>query len=367
MASELKEGPVKNIIDGDKTTFWHSKYEDGGNGGHDERGGNEEAPLQFTVNLGKETTFKGFSYMPRTDSSQNGRFQHYEFYVANTEEELNMKIQNNYFAAKGDISKSSSSSTLVIFDTPLTGQYAALRSLNHDKYSTCAEFNLYSDPEAKPPIFISTTIDESSDTFWVPNKMSRSGWTALANSQQSTQSVQDGCASNILNTDRGKFWHSRYDSSGDKGHDDRPTEDEPLRVTINLRSKKTFKAFSYMPRPDSESGRFSHYDFYVAQTPEELYMKIRDNKYAAKGDIVRSSALSTLVIFSVPITGQYVAIRSLNGEKNLQHFVNSIFIMILLFQVMKYRILIKTLRIQLTLLKFKQVKIMFIKFLVVDL
>ena len=149
--------------------------------------------------------------MPRQDGSQNGRFRLYEFYFGESEEEINTKILNSDYIAKGEQNKQ--------------------------------------------------------DSF-------------------------DGPASYIIDGDNSKFWHSKFNDNGD-GHDDRPRKTDPFQFTINLGKETTFKSFAYMPRSAGVNGKFGHYEFYAAQTSEELYMKIHDKNYLAKGDFDKNSPISS--------------------------------------------------------------------------
>lgn len=117
------EGPAIYIIDGNSSTFWHSKYN---NDGYSELM-HEGDPYQITIDLKTETTFRAFSYMPR-QFGENWKFRHYEFYVAQTKDELDAKILNSNYSSKGDINYTSILSTLVIFPYPETGRYISLRS-----------------------------------------------------------------------------------------------------------------------------------------------------------------------------------------------------------------------------------------------
>ena len=310
---QKNEGPVKNVIDGKKETHWHSKYNDNENGGHDERNPLSE-PFFFTIDLKEETTFKAFSYMPRQDGSPNGRFEHYEFYVAQTEEELKKNFELNFYQAKGDIDISIDNSKLVIFDKPLTGRFVSLHYVSHGSWATCAEFNLYRDPLSLSPLFMSTYINELTDTDLPQYRMNRTGWTAYANSEQNKEGDAEGPISHIIDGLEGIIWHSRYNKNNNLGHDDRSRGTDPFIITVDMKDEKTFKAFSYMPRQTGNNGQFQHYEFYSAHTSEELYMKIHDNDYLAKGDIDKTKRESTLVSFNRFITGRYVALLSLNHD-----------------------------------------------------
>lgn len=306
------EGPIANILDGNTNTLWHSRYNNNGAGGHDDRATNTD-PFEFKINLGQMTTFRAFSYMPRKTGDPNGRFRHYEFYMAQTQDELNTKMQNNEYSAKGDIDHTLALSTFVFFYKAEKAQFIALRSLNHDSYGTCAEFNLFSDSSDIPKFTTNVSVNEQTDQLYLPYRMSRSGWSITANSEQTTSTNNEGPVTNILDGNANTHWHSKYNDNEAGGHDERTASTDPFKFTINLNQATTFRAFSYMPR-SSQNGRFKHYEFYAAQTQEELDTLITATKYTAKGDIVKSSDLSTIVILDKPITAQYIALLSLNHD-----------------------------------------------------
>lgn len=68
------------LIDGDNSTFWHSRY-DANRGSGDVT---KTLPQFFVIDLGKETAFKTIGYMPRPGGG-NGRVTAFKLYVSNTE------------------------------------------------------------------------------------------------------------------------------------------------------------------------------------------------------------------------------------------------------------------------------------------
>lgn len=308
------EGPISNILDGQSSTIWHSQYNNNGNGGHNDRTGKND-PFIFTVDLGRDISFRAFSYMPRQSGDPNGRFRLYEFYVGHTEEELNEKILNSNYVSKGFIDHTSPLSTLVILTTSENGRFVALRSLDHDTFGTCAEFNLYRDPYQPTPTPIAFYIDESRDKFWSGYKISRSGWTATANSEQTTTSKNEGPISNILDGNVNTIWHSRYNNNEAGGHDDRESSNDPFHFVVDLGRITAFRAFSYMPRNNGPNGRFPHFDFFIANTRDELNTKMQSNNYSATGDIDTSVASSTMAVFNYVETGRFVALRSSRNQR----------------------------------------------------
>ena len=70
------DGPASSAIDGNIGTLWHSGYDS--SAGLQKRG----MPLNFVINLGKETEFTTFGYTGRGDGN-NGRINGYEIYLYN--------------------------------------------------------------------------------------------------------------------------------------------------------------------------------------------------------------------------------------------------------------------------------------------
>ena len=56
------DGPASNLIDGDVDSIWHSNYGGGT--------GDTDYPYNVLFNLGRETTFRAFSYTPRQQGEQ---------------------------------------------------------------------------------------------------------------------------------------------------------------------------------------------------------------------------------------------------------------------------------------------------------
>ncbi len=68
---EPGEGLARHAIDGDGSTFWHTNWSST----------KEKFPHEIQVDMGKVTTVKGFTCLPRQDMT-NGRIDRYEFYLS---------------------------------------------------------------------------------------------------------------------------------------------------------------------------------------------------------------------------------------------------------------------------------------------
>lgn len=73
--------PVNNMFDGNSATFWHSDWTTQNNC----RSKNPEEFHHIDVTFKNAVTFKGFKYLPRQDSSRNGRFMKIKVYLYSTD------------------------------------------------------------------------------------------------------------------------------------------------------------------------------------------------------------------------------------------------------------------------------------------
>ena len=82
-SEQANDGQGKDaLIDGDSETYWHSRYDDNG------EGTNGELPVDVTLDRGKaKGAFKTLGYLPRTTAA-NGNWQEFEVYAADTEADL---------------------------------------------------------------------------------------------------------------------------------------------------------------------------------------------------------------------------------------------------------------------------------------
>lgn len=144
------------LIDGDNSTFWHSRY-DANRGSGDVT---KTLPQFFVIDLGKETAFKTIGYMPRPGGG-NGRVTAFKLYVSNTEFE---SVSNDKSAASivkalsgdpamtgtfsydgdnGQVLKTATS------NTELSGRYVMFviteATTDGDAVASCAEFYLSKD------------------------------------------------------------------------------------------------------------------------------------------------------------------------------------------------------------------------------
>lgn len=148
-------GHAAAIIDGDNSTYWHSRYNGGGNASGD---ATYALPQFFVIDLGQETSFKSIGYVPRPELG-NGTATSFKLYVSNTPFERVSNSKNaasivnalgdpamsgtfTYADGEGQTIKTASS------ETELTGRYVMFvvtGNKNNNGFASCAEFYLSAD------------------------------------------------------------------------------------------------------------------------------------------------------------------------------------------------------------------------------
>lgn len=141
------------IIDGNNSTYWHSRYDNNGTGD-----ATKSLPQFFVIDLGKETSFKSIGYVPRP-GLKNGTAATFKLYVSNTKFESVSDSKNaasivnalgnpamtgtfTYANGEGQTVKTASS------ETELTGRYVMFvitGGKDNNSFASCAEFYLSKD------------------------------------------------------------------------------------------------------------------------------------------------------------------------------------------------------------------------------
>ena len=116
-------------FDGNPTTLWHTAWCPTSPG----------PPHEIQINLGSSYTLAGFQYLPRQDSSDNGKIKQYEFYVSSDGTNWTLVASGVLMTTSGDKSQKT-----VTFN-PIQGQYLRLREINEihgNPWASMAELNL---------------------------------------------------------------------------------------------------------------------------------------------------------------------------------------------------------------------------------
>ena len=106
-----KEGPAALLLDGDKSTIWHTEYQNRRPG----------YPHEVVVDMAKERTSSGFYYTPRANRG-NGTIENFEFYVSRDGSDWGKAVVAGSFSEHDQGGESFE----VLFDEPVTARYFKL-------------------------------------------------------------------------------------------------------------------------------------------------------------------------------------------------------------------------------------------------
>lgn len=126
-SQEPGEGDASHLVDGDPATYWHTMYSVT----------LAKYPHWVDFDAGAVKTLKGFTYMPRQNSS-NGNVKDYTVQVSTDGKEWSAPVAQGTFANNRSTKK-------VLFDTPVKARYirfTARSAQNGEEYASGAEFTV---------------------------------------------------------------------------------------------------------------------------------------------------------------------------------------------------------------------------------
>ena len=137
-----KEGPAALLLDGDKSTIWHTEYKDRQPG----------YPHEVVVDMGRETTSSGFYYTPRANRG-NGTLDHFEFFVSHDGSDWGKAIVTGSFSEYDQ----GGESFQVLFEEPVSARYfkfvatsAMFDDSNENPLASGAELGMLEPAAVKP-------------------------------------------------------------------------------------------------------------------------------------------------------------------------------------------------------------------------
>ncbi|MGL5245651.1 MAG: discoidin domain-containing protein, partial [Sarcina sp.] len=123
-----ENGAASNILDGDISTIWHTRYNPT----------IDPYPHYIVIDLGAQTQISGFSYTPR-QFGDNGNIKDYEFYISNDQNNFGTAVSKGTFQYKGV------EPINVGFSTTVTGRYIKLigkNAVNGQSFAACANIEI---------------------------------------------------------------------------------------------------------------------------------------------------------------------------------------------------------------------------------
>jgi hypothetical protein len=127
-SEQTDEGPVKNAIDNNPDTYWHTRYDPNPT----------KVPHEIVIDLGKTETLNGFSYLARQDGGINGRVKDFELFLSDDPNKWGEP------ALKGTLQNTMNEQRL-LFPKAASGRYlkfVALSEVNGNIWTSIAELGI---------------------------------------------------------------------------------------------------------------------------------------------------------------------------------------------------------------------------------
>lgn len=193
-------GHDDNLIDNNPNTFWHTAYKDG----QANQPGNREMPHEVVIDLGKPTSFKGFSYDPRYTQQNgtgiNGNIKDYALWVSTSPDAPS--IEGDHATAgwtkvmEGTFNYEGNKGEAIHVNIPedMQGLCAnvecvmleAKTSVNNNKFAGGEEFDLYAEPWVEPEQQEATPFFLKSSDLTLAGDPVMEDTTAVINKQEKT-------------------------------------------------------------------------------------------------------------------------------------------------------------------------------------
>ena len=259
-------GAVEKIIDGDKTTYWHSDYK--------EESGKitykDPPPYEFTVNFNEEVEFSGMRFYVRKNN-YSGYFIQAEIYASDDGENFYKICDKTY-----DNGRSASHTSPV--ESPNTVKFGAnikakaIKVIVTDSWNSLAI--LAELAFLKPDPFFSETVTATEYYERLPEFsfafIDKEGMTAKASSEQPYRGVNEANAYNlslipqhVVETNN-SIWHTQYmnDDGTTAGFNKRVF---PAWLEIDLAGEKTFCGIALRPRGSAaRSGHWKAFEISIS-------------------------------------------------------------------------------------------------------
>ncbi|HZZ95480.1 MAG TPA: discoidin domain-containing protein [Jatrophihabitantaceae bacterium] len=208
-----ENGVAANVLDGDPSTIWHSKWS----------GTSVPLPHSITIDMHAVTTVSALVYLPRPPASPNGRIGRFSISLSTGGSTWGSPVATGTWA--DDTTEKTGA-----FATA-SARYVRLTALteagNRGPWSSAAEINLLGAPTSTPPSY---------------SVVPRTGWTATSSDEELVG--ENGSASNAIDGDLATIWHSKWSGT--------PTS-LPHSITIDMKTPIAINGLHYLPRQTNGS------------------------------------------------------------------------------------------------------------------
>ena len=234
---------ILKAFDSDESTIWHSAYKAEGG----EITGQDKPPYTITVTFGKALSVTGVRYVPRQisgdDNSSVGIWQKAEFY-GSADGSSFKKIGEGSYSDEVAVSRET-------VDTKVTeGTYKAIRII-----VKAAKEGFGSAAEIK---FLSGSVKETAEPQKEESELVSTADAVITASSQRGESVK-----RAFDSDKTTYWHSNYTAENGIVTSKDPA---PYMINVTFPSPVLISGFTYLPRQDAASGRFTEAELYSSES-----------------------------------------------------------------------------------------------------
>lgn len=249
--------PVAKAFDGDKSTYWHSKYTAEGS----KIVSRDELPFKIRVEFPSVIDVSGWIYTPRSDNSV-GTVTAYSIYASEDGTNFERIYIGSFANFVSEAAKNKPESAtwgnkkMKAIEIEITGgisNYGSVAEIEFLTGGTAAKEDAVFEGEAKNGI----------------PYLSRKNWDIRVNSTMGSQTIQLAVDGNEKT-----YWHSKYEAKDGAvvGHDN-----PPYNIDIDFGLVKTISGVNLTPRQDSLNGNFIIANLYAAEKSGDELELIKEN------------------------------------------------------------------------------------------
>ena len=269
---------ILNAFDSDETTIWHSAYKAEGG----EIVSQDKPPYDIVVTFDKALSVSGVRYVPRQisgdDNSSVGIWQKAEFY-GSADGSSFKKIGEGSYSDEVAVSRET-------VDTKVAeGTYKAIRIIvkaAKEGFGSAAEIKFLSGSEVIVPESVkSGTLTVSPESGKAKKDEAGKDETELVSTADAviTASSQRGeSVKHAFDSDKTTYWHSNYT---DENGIVTSTDPAPYMINVTFPSPVLISGFTYLPRQDASSGRFTEAELYSSESETGDLTLLKTLEYGA--------------------------------------------------------------------------------------
>ena len=248
--------PIAKAFDGDKKSYWHSKYT--------AEGGTivsrDEIPFKIRVEFPSAIDVSGWIYTPRSDNSV-GTVTAYSIYASEDGTNFDRIYIGSFANFVSEAAKNKPESAtwgnkkMKAIEIEITGgisNYGSAAEIEFLTGGTAAKEDAVFEGEAKNGI----------------PYLSRKNWDIRVNSTMGSQTIQLAVDGNEKT-----YWHSKYEAKDGQilSHDN-----PPYHIDIDFGTEQTISGLTLIPRQDQVNGNFIIVNLYVAEKANSEWVLIKE-------------------------------------------------------------------------------------------